>query len=190
VSTSFSTLDENWNNHVENFKADMAEVRAIVSAYKADLAEMRAIVSAYAARARACQEAADTRARQEAVAARDPPGRASQNDEYDDDKDEYDDDKDEYDDDNDFDEDAEDEYEDIVAQFFARVDDTMAEIQAMDDGFDNRAAEREKALADKANKTVLQSTPANNLAAGGRGNRATPCRHAQESAGRRGQSAS
>ncbi len=28
----------------------------------------------------------------------------------------------------------------------------MAEIQAMDDGFENRAAEREKALADEANK--------------------------------------
>jgi hypothetical protein len=28
----------------------------------------------------------------------------------------------------------------------------MAEIQAMDDGFENRVAAREKALADKANK--------------------------------------
>jgi hypothetical protein len=36
--------------------------------------------------------------------------------------------------------------------FFARVDATMAKIQAMDDGFENRAAEREKALADKANE--------------------------------------
>jgi hypothetical protein len=128
VSTSFPTLVKNWKNHVKNLKADMAE--------------MRAILSAFAACARTRQEAADARARQEAVAARDPPGRASQNDEYDDnydeydddynkydddydeynddydeyndDKDEYDDNKDEYDDNNNYDEDAEDEYEDIV----------------------------------------------------------------------------
>ncbi len=53
-----------------------------------------------------------------------------------------------------------DEDKDYVAQrieayatpFFARIDTVMAKIQAMDDGFENRAAAREKALADKANK--------------------------------------
>ncbi len=39
-----------------------------------------------------------------------------------------------------------------MGRFFARVDATMAKIQAMDDGFENRVAVREKALADKANK--------------------------------------
>jgi hypothetical protein len=39
-----------------------------------------------------------------------------------------------------------------MGQYFARVDATMAKIQAMDDGFENRAAAREKALADKANE--------------------------------------
>jgi hypothetical protein len=58
-----------------------------------------------------------------------------------------------YNDDNDDDDDdAEDEYEDIAGQFFARVDATMAKIQAMDDGFENRAAKWKKALADEANK--------------------------------------
>jgi hypothetical protein len=62
-------------------------------------------------------------------------------------------------DDNDDNNDAKDEYDDVVgrlkayaATLFARVDATMAKIQAMDDGFENRAAAREKALADKANK--------------------------------------
>jgi hypothetical protein len=50
------------------------------------------------------------------------------------------------------DDDAEDEYEDVTGQFFACVDAAMAKIQAMDDGFENRAAAREKALADEANK--------------------------------------
>jgi hypothetical protein len=67
--------------------------------------------------------------------------------------DNYDDDDDEYnDDDDDDDDDAEDEYEDIAGHFFARVDATMAKIQAMDDGFENQAAKREKALADEANE--------------------------------------
>ncbi len=39
-----------------------------------------------------------------------------------------------------------------MGQFFARIDATMAKIQAMDDGFENRAAAREKALADEGNK--------------------------------------
>ncbi len=39
-----------------------------------------------------------------------------------------------------------------MGQFFARVDATMAKIQAMDDGFENRMAAREKALADEANE--------------------------------------
>ncbi len=100
-----------------------------------------------AAAARALQETA----RQEAAATRDPPGHASQdadnnynkndnvdNDDIDNDDDEYDGDK--------------DEYKDVVGRFFARVDATMAKIQAMDDGFENRAAVREKALANEANK--------------------------------------
>ncbi len=45
---------------------------------------------------------------------------------------------------------AEDEYKDVARQFFARVDATMAKIQAMDDGFENLAAAQEKVLADKA----------------------------------------
>jgi hypothetical protein len=44
--------------------------------------------------------------------------------------------------------DAKDEYEDVAGQFFAHVDATMAKIQAMDDGFENQAAARVKALAD------------------------------------------
>ena len=40
----------------------------------------------------------------------------------------------------------------------------MAEIQAMDDGFDNRAAEREKALADEANKQERTAARDNALA--------------------------
>jgi hypothetical protein len=40
----------------------------------------------------------------------------------------------------------------------------MAEIQAMDDGFDNRAAEREKALADEANKRERTAAWENALA--------------------------
>jgi hypothetical protein len=39
-----------------------------------------------------------------------------------------------------------------MGQFFAHVDTTMAKIQAMGDSFENRAAAREKALADKANE--------------------------------------
>ncbi len=39
-----------------------------------------------------------------------------------------------------------------MGQFFAHVDATMAKIQAMDDCFENRAAAREKALADEANE--------------------------------------
>ncbi len=39
-----------------------------------------------------------------------------------------------------------------MGQLFARVDAIMAKIQAMDDGFENRAAEREKALANEANE--------------------------------------
>ncbi len=76
------------------------------------------------------------------------------NDEYDDDNDEYDDNYEEYDDNNDNNDnngdndeddiDAKDEYKDVVGRFFARVDATMAKIQAMDDGFENRAAAREK----------------------------------------------
>ncbi len=57
------------------------------------------------------------------------------------------------------DDDDDDEYDDVAgrlkayaATLFACVDDTMAEIQAMDDGFENRAAAREKALADEANE--------------------------------------
>jgi hypothetical protein len=74
------------------------------------------------------------------------------NDEYDDDgNDEYGDDNDKYDDNNKYNDD-EDEYEDVVGQFFACVDAVMAEIRAMDDGFENRAAAREKALADEANE--------------------------------------
>ncbi len=46
------------------------------------------------------------------------------------------------------DDDAEDEYEDVAGQFFACIDATMAKVQAMDDGFENRAAAQEKALAD------------------------------------------
>jgi hypothetical protein len=90
------------------------------------------------------------------------------NDEYDDDKyDEYDDDYDDntYDNDNDYnydddddDNDEEDEYEGITGQFFAHIDATMAKIQAMDNGVENRAAEREKALADEANKQERAAT--------------------------------
>jgi hypothetical protein len=166
--------------HFKNLANTLADLRAIVSEY-ADLArqedkrrrrqllnEQAAHACQAAADARARQEAADARACQEAAAACDPPGRASQDnydeyeddydeynndyDEYDDDYDEYDDDKDEYDDDYNYDEDAEDEYEDIAGQFFARIDATMAKLQAMDDGFENRAAAQGKALADKANK--------------------------------------
>jgi hypothetical protein len=87
------------------------------------------------------------------------------NDDDDDDDDDYnvvddndndDDDGDDDDDDDDNDNNAEDEYNDVASQLkayaatlFARVDATMAEIQAMDDGFENRAATRKKALADK-----------------------------------------
>jgi hypothetical protein len=54
---------------------------------------------------------------------------------------------------------AKDEYNDVAGQLeayaatlFACVDNIMAEIQAMDDGFGNQAAAGEKALADKADK--------------------------------------
>jgi hypothetical protein len=53
------------------------------------------------------------------------------------------------DDDDDNDNDAKDEYKDVAGRFFACVDATMAKIQAMDDGFENRAAAREKAWADE-----------------------------------------
>jgi hypothetical protein len=63
------------------------------------------------------------------------------------------------DDNDDDDDDAKDEYDDVAGRLkayattlFAHVDATMAKIQAMDDSFENRAATREKALADKANK--------------------------------------
>jgi hypothetical protein len=151
------------------------------------LARARQEVAAIAC---ARQEAADAHASQEAAAARDPPGRASQDkdDKYDEYKDEYDDeiddkkdedDNDEYedkydeyedeyddeiDDDDDDDDDAKDEYKDIAGQFFARVDATMAKIQAMDDGFENWAAAREKALADEANKRERAAAQENALA--------------------------
>jgi hypothetical protein len=120
--------------------------------------------------ARARQEAAAARARQEVAAARarcqqlldEQIARAHNDNDDDDDNADYDDnynDNDYDDDDDDNDNDAEDEYDDVAgrlkayaATLFARVDDTMAEIQAMDDGFENWAAAREKALADKANK--------------------------------------
>ncbi len=53
------------------------------------------------------------------------------------------------------DDDAEDEYEDVAGQFFACVYATMAKVQAMDDGFENRAAAREKALADALRQAPL-----------------------------------
>jgi hypothetical protein len=78
---------------------------------------------------------------------------------YDDNDDDNDDDDNNNDNDDDKDEDAEDEYDNVVgrlkayaATLFACVDATMAKIQAMDDGFENRAATQEKALANKANK--------------------------------------
>jgi hypothetical protein len=101
--------------------------------------------------ARALQEAAATRACQVVAAARarcqqlldEQIARARNDNDDDDDDDDY----------------AEDEYDDVAgrlkayaATLFARVDDTMAEIQAMDDGFENRAAAREKALAAEANE--------------------------------------
>ncbi len=94
------------------------------------------------------------------------------NDEYDDDDEyndnnEYDDDN-KYNDDDDYngndneyndddyyndDNDAKDTYDDVAgrlkayaATLFARVDATMTKIQAMDDGFENRAATQEKVL--------------------------------------------
>ncbi len=100
--------------------------------------------------ARARQEAAATRARQEATRVSDAIARTCQDDDYDDD---------DNDDDNDDNNDAEDEYNDVAgrlkvyaATLFARVDAIMAKIQAMDDGFENRAAAREKALANEANE--------------------------------------
>jgi hypothetical protein len=90
--------------------------------------------------------------------------RARQDNDYDDDNNnndnnnDDDDDKD-YNNDDDDDNDAKDEYNDVAgrlkayaATLFARVDATMAEIQAMDDRFENRVAVQEKALADEANE--------------------------------------
>ncbi len=89
------------------------------------------------------------RARQEAARVSDAIACACQDD---------DDDKD-YDDDDDDDDNAEDKYNDVAgrlkayaATLFACLDATMAEIQAMDDSFENQAAAREKALADEANE--------------------------------------
>jgi hypothetical protein len=80
-------------------------------------------------------------------------------DDDDDDYDVDDNDDDDNDDDENDDDDAEDEYDDVArrlkayaATLLARVDATMAKIQAMDDGFENRAAAWKKALADEANK--------------------------------------
>ncbi len=94
-------------NHVANILADLADLKAIVSKYatRARLEDERRrqqLLDEQAACAR--QEAAIACARQEAAAARDPPGRASQDaydayDDYDDYDNEYDDDKyDEYND--------------------------------------------------------------------------------------------
>jgi hypothetical protein len=107
-----------------------------------------------AAAARACQEVAAARAHcQQLLDKQIACARNNNDDDNDEDDDNYNNDDD--DDDND----AEDEYDDVAgrlkayaATLFARVDDTMAKIQAMDDGFENRAATREKALANEANK--------------------------------------
>jgi hypothetical protein len=75
------------------------------------------------------------------------------NEDYDDDEDDNNDNN------NNNDNDAKDEYDNVAGRLkayaetlFACIDATMAEIQAMDDGFENRAAAREKALADEVNE--------------------------------------
>ncbi len=132
---------------------------AIAHACQED-ARCQQLLAEQAARAR--QEAAAARARQEAARVSNTIARTRQDDDYndnndnndnnndnnDDDDEDYDNDNDnnddndkDYNDDNDNDDDAKDEYEDVAGQLkayaatlFARVDATMAKIQAMDEG--------------------------------------------------------
>jgi hypothetical protein len=141
---------------------EAAQVSTTIACARQEDARHQQLLAEQAARAR--QEAAAACARQDAARVSDAIARARQDNDYDDDNkndnnDDDDDDDEDYDDDDDDNDDAEDEYNDVAgrlkayaATLFACVDATMAKIQAMDDGFENRAAAQEKVLANEANE--------------------------------------